>query len=112
MLASVSARTHEIGVLLAVGFPRSSVFVAFVAESAMMGLLGGLLGTLIILPFNGMRTGAVNWKTFTEASFAFELTPGLVLQSFLLAFVLGVIGGALPALRAAMMKPVDALRQQ
>lgn len=111
MLASVGARTHEIGVLLAVGYRRSSIFLAFLLEAALIGLLGGVLGLLIVLPFNGTRTGLANWNTFTDVSFAFTLTPTLALQSFMLAFVLGLIGGTLPAIRAARMKPVEAIRQ-
>jgi ABC-type antimicrobial peptide transport system permease subunit len=111
MLASVASRTHEIGVLLAVGYRRRSIFLAFVLESALIGLLGGILGLLIALPFNGMQFGMSNWMTFTDVSFGFRFTPALALKSFALAFALGVIGGTLPALRAAMLKPVEAFRQ-
>jgi putative ABC transport system permease protein len=111
MLSSVSARTHEIGVLLAIGYPRRSIFFTFLIESALIGLLGGLFGLLLALPFNGVETGLANWNTFTDVSFAFRLTPQLALTSFVLAFALGLIGGTLPALRAASLKPVDAFRQ-
>jgi putative ABC transport system permease protein len=111
MLASVSARTHEVGVLLAIGYGRAAIFVAFLVESALIGLLGGALGLLIALPFDGLETGLANWNTFTDVSFAFRLTPGLALQSFVLAFLLGLLGGALPALRAARLRPVEALRE-
>jgi ABC-type lipoprotein release transport system permease subunit len=112
MLASVASRTHEIGVLLALGYRRGSIFVAFLVEAAAIGLLGGLLGLLIALPFDGVETGLANWNTFTDVSFAFALTPALALQSFLLAFVLGVLGGALPALRASRLRPVEAFRER
>jgi len=111
MLASVAARTHEIGVLLAVGYRRTSIFAAFLMEAALIGLIGGVLGLLIALPFNGTETGLANWNTFTDVSFAFTLTPKLALQSFMLAFMLGLVGGTLPAIRAARLKPVDAFRQ-
>lgn len=111
MLASVAARTHEIGVLLSIGYSRLSIFLSFLLESAFMGVLGGVLGLLIALPFDGLETGMANWNTFTDVSFAFRLTPQLALTSFLLAFVLGLVGGTLPALRAASLKPVDAFRQ-
>ncbi|MFQ5655122.1 MAG: ABC transporter permease, partial [Planctomycetota bacterium] len=100
MLASVAARTHEIGVLLAIGFRRWQVFLAFLAESALIGLAGGLIGVLIILPFDGIETGAMNWNTFTDVSFAFRHSPALVVEAVLLAFLLGVLGGVVPALRA------------
>ena len=111
MLASVAARTHEIGVLLAIGYSRASVFLAFLLEAALIGLIGGALGLLIALPFDGVETGFMNWNTFTDVSFAFRLTPSLAARSFGLAFVLGLIGGALPALRAARLKPVEAFRE-
>ncbi len=111
MIAVVAARTHEIGVLLSVGFRCRSIFATFLFESALMGLVGGLLGILFILPFQGMETGAVNWNTFTDVSFSFQITLPLALRSFGLAFVLGLIGGVLPAIRAARLRPVEALRE-
>jgi len=111
MLASVAARTHEVGVLRAIGYSRLSIFLTFLFESALIGLIGGALGLLMALPFDGLQTGMANWNTFTDVSFAFRLTPSLALTSFILAFALGLIGGTLPALRAASLKPVDAFRQ-
>lgn len=110
MLASVAARTHEIGVLLALGYSRFSVFVTFLLEAAFIGLIGGIAGVLMTLPFDGLGTGMTNFNTFTDVSFAFRVTPQLVLTSFVLAFSLGLLGGALPAWRAARMRPVEALR--
>jgi putative ABC transport system permease protein len=98
-------------VLLAIGYPRRSIFATFLLEAALIGLIGGALGLLIALPFDGVETGLANWNTFTDVSFAFRLTPQLALTSFVLAFVLGLIGGTLPALRAASLKPVEAFRQ-
>lgn len=110
MLASVGSRTHEIGVLLSLGYSRTAIFVTFLFESALIGLLGGALGVLISLPFDGMGTGLTNFNTFTDVSFAFDVTPRLMLSSVGLSLALGIIGGALPALRAARLPPVTALR--
>jgi putative ABC transport system permease protein len=110
MLASVSARTHEVGVLLALGYGRLSIFLTFLLESALIGLVGGAAGILLTLPFDGMGTGMMNFNTFTDVSFAFRVTPDLMLTSAVLAFVLGLVGGVLPAWRAARLVPVDALR--
>ena len=110
MLASVAARTHEIGVLLAVGYSRAAIFVTFLFESALIGLLGGVVGVLLVLPFDGMGTGMMNFNTFTDVSFAFRVTPTSVGISFVLAFALGLVGGTIPAWRASRQRPVEALR--
>jgi putative ABC transport system permease protein len=110
MSAAVSARTHEVGALMAIGYTRAAVVLTLLIEAALIGLVGGALGLLLALPFDGMQTGMTNWNTFSDVSFRFDLTPVLALKSFLLAFTLGVIGGIVPAVRAARLKPVEALR--
>jgi ABC-type lipoprotein release transport system permease subunit len=110
MSAAISSRTHEVGVLMAIGYRRSDVVLALLMEAALIGLLGGALGLLIALPFDGLRTGMMNWNTFTDVSFGFDLSLGLAAKSFFLAFLLGLLGGLIPALRAARLKPVEALR--
>lgn len=110
MSAAISARTHEVGVLMAIGYRRQDVVLALLMEAALIGLLGGFLGLLIALPFDGMRTGMMNWNTFTDVSFGFDLSLMLAAKSFFLAFLLGLLGGLIPALRAARLKPVEALR--
>lgn len=110
MSASVAARTHEIGVLLAIGYPRKAIFLAFLFEAALIGVIGGLLGVLLVLPFHGLKTGAMNWNTFTDISFDFRVTPGLMLLSVFVSVTLGLLGGTLPAIRAALLKPVEAFR--
>ena len=110
MLAAVSARVHEVGVLLALGYSRMSIFVTFLLESALIGLFGGAAGIVLILPFHGMGTGMMNFNTFTDVSFAFIITPTLIVSSFVLAVALGIVGGVLPAWRASRMRPVEALR--
>jgi hypothetical protein len=105
MLAALAARTHEIGVLLATGFRPYAIFVSFLFEAAILGLLGGILGVLIVLPLNGMRTGTTNFSTFTEVSFPFRTTPFAMAVAVAFAILLGLLGGAFPALRAARMTP-------
>lgn len=110
MLASVSGRTHEIGVLLAIGYSRVAVFLTFMIEAAVIGVFGGVFGLLIVSPFHGVETGMIDFETFADTTFAFQISPGLMLRSIGLALVLGVLGGAIPAWRASRMKPVEALR--
>jgi putative ABC transport system permease protein len=111
MLAAIASRTHEIGILLACGFGPVPVFLAFLGEALLLGLLGGALGCLIVLPLNNLETGATNFNTFTEVAFAFRVTPQVLLTAIGFSLVLGLLGGAVPAWRAARLAPVTALRR-
>jgi ABC-type antimicrobial peptide transport system permease subunit len=111
MLAAISSRTHEIGILLAAGFRPFPVFLSFLFEALLLGLLGGVVGCLLSLPLNGVETGATNFNTFTEVAFAFRVTPMVLFTAVSFSLILGLIGGAIPAWRAARMVPVDALRR-
>jgi putative ABC transport system permease protein len=112
MLAAIASRTHEIGILLACGFRPLSVFLAFLGEALVLGLVGGALGCLVVVPLNGLETGATNFNTFTEVAFAFRVTPDVLTTAVLFSLILGLLGGAAPAWRAARLPPVVALRRQ
>jgi putative ABC transport system permease protein len=111
MLSAVTARTREIGILLAIGFRPHALFVSFLLEAALLGVLGGLLGCLFVLPLNNVQTGTMNFQTFSEVTFAFRITPEVLGISIGFAVLLGVFGGAWPAWRAARMTPTHALRR-
>ena len=111
MLSALAARTHEIGILLATGFRPFPVFLSFVAESLLLGLIGGAVGCLMTLPINGVKTATMNVQTFTEIAFAFRVTPKVLVTAVLFALALGLLGGALPAWRAARLTPTEALRR-
>lgn len=110
LLSAVAGRTHEIGALLAIGFKPWQIRVGFLFEALVLGLVGGMLGILFALPVNGLATGTMNWKTFSEQAFAFRITGTVVLEAMILAAVVGVIGGLVPAWRASALKPTDAMR--
>jgi putative ABC transport system permease protein len=112
MLAALSARTHEIGILLSVGFRPLPIFLSFLFEAVLIGLLGGLLGCLMALPINGIETGTTNFSTFTEVAFAFRVTPRVLVTAVIFSLILGLLGGAWPAWRAARMTPTEALRRR
>jgi putative ABC transport system permease protein len=112
MLAALAARTHEIGILLALGFRPFAIFFSFMFEAVLLGLLGGLVGCVMALPLNGVKTGTMNFQTFTEVAFAFKLTPMVLITAVLFALILGLLGGAWPALRAAWMPPTQAMRRE
>jgi putative ABC transport system permease protein len=112
MLSAIAGRTHEIGILLAAGFRPVPIFLSFLFEAALLGLAGGVVGALLVLPLNGVETGTTNWETFTEVAFAFRITAPVLATAILFSLVLGLLGGAWPAWRAARMKPTEALRRQ
>ncbi|HET8713280.1 MAG TPA: FtsX-like permease family protein [Gemmatimonadales bacterium] len=110
MYAAVASRAPEIGVLLTLGFKPWTILVSFLAESAFIALIGGLLGCLFALPINGIVTGTTNWSSFSEVAFSFRITPLLLGVGIAFAVLMGVIGGFFPALRAARLQVVQALR--
>lgn len=110
MYAAVANRTTEIGTLRALGFGRSEVLLAFVLEALLLGLVGGLGGVLGSALLQLLTINTLNWQTFSEFSFGFILTPAIALQAVVFALVMGLAGGILPALRAARMPVVAALR--
>jgi ABC-type lipoprotein release transport system permease subunit len=110
MYAAVSSRTPEIAVLLTLGFSPRSVLASFLAESAVIALLGGVAGGLLALPINGIVTSTTNWNSFSEVAFAFRVTPGLLVGGLIFSVVMGLVGGFFPAWRASRLQVVQALR--
>ncbi len=111
MYSAVSARTREIATLRAIGFGAFPVVTSVLAEAMLLGAIGGLAGALIAyFGFNGIRASTMNWSSFSQITFAFVVTPALVLQSLGYALVLGFIGGLLPSVRAARMPITVGLR--
>lgn len=111
MLATLSARTHEIGIMIALGFRPFSIFLSFLFESIVLGTMGGILGAALVLPLNGLKTGTTNFQTFTEVAFAFRVSPTVLLTAILFAMALGLVGGTWPAWRAARLGAIEALRR-
>ena len=110
MYAAIASRAPEIGVLLTLGFRPWTVLVSFLAESAFIAVIGGVLGCLFSLPLNGIVTSTTNWSSFSEVAFSFRVTPSLLLFGLLFAVAMGVAGGFFPALRAARLQVIQALR--
>jgi putative ABC transport system permease protein len=110
MYSAVSERGREIATMRAVGFAGSAVVFSFLIEALLIAFIGGALGCLAVLPLNGLTTSTMNFQTFSNLAFAFKITPQLLLQGVLFALVMGVVGGLLPAIRAAAMPVATALR--
>jgi len=112
MYNSVSARSREIATLRALGFGRAAVVVSVMLESLVVALVGGALGAVVAyLAFNGFHTSTVNWQSFSQVTFAFRVTPHLLVQGIVWATFIGLIGGLLPAIRAARLPIAAALRE-
>jgi putative ABC transport system permease protein len=112
MYSSVSARTREIATLRALGFGSGAVVVSVMLESIALALVGGVGGAVLAyLVFNGMRAATVNWQTFSQVTFAFAVTPRLLVQGIVWATLIGLVGGFFPALRAARQPIAVALRE-
>jgi len=110
MYASVASRTAEIGTLRALGFRRRSVLAAFLLEAALLGMTGGVIGLFFASFMQLFTISTMNWQSFSELAFSFTLTPAIALKTVAFALFMGVVGGFLPAIRAANLKIVDALR--
>lgn len=110
MYAAVANRTGEIGTLRALGFQRRDIMMAFLMESLLLGLLGGVVGLFLASFLQLITVSTMNFQTFSELAFSFTLTPKIIISSLLFALIMGFVGGVLPAMRAARMKIVDALR--
>jgi putative ABC transport system permease protein len=111
MYSAVTARTREIATLRALGFGSGTVIVSLLAESLFIGAAGGLIGAAVAyLVFDGMRASTINFSTYSQVAFAFNVTPALLAQGVLYALVLGLLSGLPPGLRAARMPLMDGLR--
>jgi putative ABC transport system permease protein len=110
MYSSVAMRTGEIGTLRALGFRRPSILAAFLSESLMLGLVGGVVGLFFATFLQAITISTLNFQSFSQLAFSFTLTPKIVIITLIFAMVMGFVGGFLPALRASRMKIVDSLR--
>lgn len=110
MYTAVANRTAEIGTLRALGFKRKSILGAFLGESLLLGLLGGAAGILCSSSLQFITISTLNWETFSELAFGFRLTPQIAAYTLAFAAAMGLLGGTLPAWRAARLEIVDALR--
>jgi putative ABC transport system permease protein len=112
MYSAVSTRTREIATLRALGFSGGPVMVSVLTEALLLGLLGGVLGMVIsYLAFDGVRASTMNFSTFSQITFAFDVTPALLINALVYALILGLLGGSLPCWRAARMPITTGLRE-
>ena len=113
MYTAVSARAKEIATLRALGFRSGPVVISVLLESLLLSLVGGVIGAVLAwLAFDGFRAATLNWSSFSQVAFAFDVTPALLAQGVSFALVIGIVGGLFPAVRAARQPVSEALREQ
>ena len=112
MYTAVATRSREIATLRALGFNSLSVVVSVLVESLALGAIGGIIGGLAAyFAFNGYQTSTMNFQTFSQVAFAFRVTPQLLTLGLVYALLMGLVGGLLPAIRAARLPIPSALRE-
>ncbi|MFQ5789942.1 MAG: ABC transporter permease [Acidobacteriota bacterium] len=112
MYTAVSSRAREIATLRALGFLAGPVVISVLLEALSLALVGGVVGGgVAYLAFDGYRTATINWQSFSQVAFAFEVSPGLLSRGIIYALALGLVGGLFPAIRAARLPVAAALRE-
>ena len=112
MYNAVASRTREIATLRALGFGNFPVVVSVLTEAVMLSLVGGIIGGIAAwAAFDGYQTSTMNFQSFSQIAFAFAVTPRLLMLALIYSLLMGLIGGMLPAIRAARLPVVTALRE-
>jgi len=110
MYASVANRTIEIGTMRALGFRRKVILASFLFESLLISFAGATIGIIAASILTNFEVSTTNWDTFSELAFSFEISNAIVINSYIFAFIMGIIGGFLPAVQASRMRIINALR--
>ena len=112
MYTAVSSRAREIATLRALGFHSGPVVISVLMESLLLALIGGVIGaTAAWWVFDGFRAATLNFTSFSQVAFAFDVSLSLLARGIVFAMVIGLVGGLFPALRAARQPVANALRE-
>jgi putative ABC transport system permease protein len=111
MYSAVSERGREIATMRALGFSSWNVILSFLFEALLISFIAGIIGCVVVLPLNGMTTQTMNFSTFSNIAFAFKITFNLLVMGVIFALAMGVLGGLLPAVRAALRPVAVSLRE-
>ena len=110
MYSSIATRSREIGTLRALGFSRRQILTSFLFESVVLALIGGVVGAAASLLMGFARIAILNFASWSEIVFEFSPTPRIIGTALAFAIGMGLVGGFFPAVRAARVKVLDALR--
>jgi putative ABC transport system permease protein len=110
MNGAVAHRTREIGTLRALGFSRFSLLLSFLFEALALALVGGVIGSVLVLLLSFVSFPVINFQTFSEIVLRFDATPSVFAKTLIFSGVMGVLGGLVPAIRASRVSPIEAMR--
>ena len=110
MNGAVASRTREIGTLRALGFSRPAILLSFLGESIVLALVGGVIGSVLVLGLSLVSFPVMNFQTFSEIVIRFHATPAVFAKALVFSGVMGLIGGLSPAIRASRVSPIEAMR--
>jgi putative ABC transport system permease protein len=111
MYTAVSARSREIATLEAMGFGGFPILISVLIESMVLAVIGGAIGAVgAWIVFDGFRAATLNWQTFSQVAFSFDVNGPLLVRGIVSAVVIGLVGGLFPAIRAARLPVSVALR--
>ena len=110
MNGAVANRSREIGTLRALGFSRGSILWSFLFEAIVLAVIGGAIGSILVLVLSLISFPVMNFQTFSEIVISFRATPAVFARTLIFSGIMGVIGGLVPAIRAARVSPIEAMR--
>lgn len=110
MNGAVAHRTREIGTLRALGFSRFSLLLSFLFEALVLAVIGGLIGSVLVLLLSFVSFPVINFQTFSEIVLRFHATPRVLVSSLVFSGIMGLVGGLVPAIRASRVSPIEAMR--
>ncbi|HEX7839095.1 MAG TPA: FtsX-like permease family protein [Kofleriaceae bacterium] len=110
MNGAVAHRTREIGTLRALGFSRRAILTSFLIEAMVLSVVGGLIGSALVLLLSFKTFPIINFQTFSEIVLSFAVTPAVFIKALVFSGVMGLIGGLVPAIRASRVSPIEAMR--
>lgn len=111
MYGAVAQRSKEVGTLRALGFSRGAILFSFLIESSVLALVGGIVGSVASMGMTAVDFSMMNFATWQEIRFTFDPSPGIILAAVAAGGVMGILGGFFPAVRAARLSPIVAMRQ-
>ncbi|HZJ62022.1 MAG TPA: FtsX-like permease family protein, partial [Kofleriaceae bacterium] len=110
MNGAVANRSREIGTLRALGFSRRSILWSFLLEAIAIAVIGGAIGSILVLLLSLVSFPVMNFQTFSEIVISFRATPAVFARALIFSGIMGVVGGLFPAIRASRISPIEAMR--